>query len=269
MPPWGTIWRQRNGQGDLRTHRPLSRFLCLLLLGLILCKECQQSSKPLGWELGAFVGRQLRGWDPLAPVTLLGGRRLGDDAHAGAAAAHVAAAGGTEAAAAAPIAVAAPAHREAAAPTVACAPGRGDHGCGEKAQGTLAGSSSFPRPTLPGSGAPVVPFHGAFSRNRNPLSSLGAEVRESGHRFCPHHTLPRREQLQKTSCFSKPLHSYEHTVRNGPERMPLLQVAPFYRGKIGGTKRSSGMSKVTPARNQGIRLPCCVHFSSIPGHLAE
>lgn len=145
--------------------------LCLLLLGLILCKGCQQSSKSLGWELGASVGRQLRGWDPLAPVTLLSGRRLGDDAHAGAAAAHVAAAGGTEAAAAAaPIAVAAPAQREATAPAVACAPGGGDHGCGEKAQGTLAGSSSFPRPTLPGSGAP--PSHGAFSRNKHPLNSL-------------------------------------------------------------------------------------------------
>lgn len=158
MPPWGTIWRQRNGQGDIRTHRPLSCSLCLLLPGLILCKGCQQSSKPLGWEWGALVGRQLRRWDPLAPVTLLSGRRLGDDAHAGAAAAHVAAAGGTEAAAAAaPIAVAAPAQREAAAPAVACAAGGGDHGCGEKAQGTLGGSSSFPRPTLPASGAPVVP----------------------------------------------------------------------------------------------------------------
>lgn len=216
------------------------------------------------------MGRQLRRWDPLAPVTLLSGRRLGDDAHAGAAAAHVAAAGGTEAAAAAaPIAVAAPAQREAAAPAVACAAGGGDHGCGEKAQGTLVGSSSFPRPTLPGSGAPVVPSRGALSRNRNPLSSLGAEIGESGHRLRPHHTLPRSEPLQKTSCFSKPFHSYEHTVHNGPERMPLLQASPFYRGKIGGAKRSSGMSKVTPARNQGIRLPCCVHLSSIPGHLTE
>lgn len=194
---------------------------------------CQQSSKPLGWESGALVGRQLRGWDPLAPVTLLSGGRLGDDAHAGAAAAHVAAAGGAEAsAAAAPIAVAAPAQREAAAPAVACAPGGGDHGCGEKAQGTLSGSSSFPRPTLPGSGAPVVPSHGAFSRNRNPLSSLGAKVGESGHRLRPHHTLPRSEHLQKAACFSKPLCSYEHTVHNGSERLPLLQASPFHRGKL-------------------------------------
>lgn len=52
----------------------------------------------LGWGIRGVWRREPGGWGPLAPVTLLAGRCLGDDAHAGAVAAHAAAAGRTEAA---------------------------------------------------------------------------------------------------------------------------------------------------------------------------
>lgn len=149
----------------------------------------------------------------LAPITLLGGRRLGDDAHAGGAATHVAATGGTEAPAATAIgeaaAVAAPAHTEAAAPAVACASRGGDHGCREKARGTLAVSAGFPRPTLPGSGV-----HGTSLGNRNLLSPPGAGS-EGGHVLpIPIARCSTGASVQDIAPF-KGLHSCDHTVSIG------------------------------------------------------
>lgn len=156
----------------------------------------------LGLGPGGLEGEVGRGWggcrgkwSSLAPITLLGGRRLGDDAHAGGAATHVTATGGTEASAATTIgeaaAVAAP------APAVACASRGGDHSCREKAQGTLAVFASFLRPTLPGPGA-----HGTSSGKR--ISSV---PQEQGQRvdMCspsPSHAA-QHEHLYWTSHLSK------------------------------------------------------------------
>lgn len=157
---------------------------------------------------------------PLAPVTLLGGRRLGDDTHAGTAAAHVAAAGGTEATttAAATIAeaaavAAAPTHAEAATPAVACAPGGGDHSCGEKTQGTVAGPSGFPGPTLPRSGGS---FPRLFLKEQESLQSPGCQGLRGW-------ALPQREHLLiGHQHLSNPFHNCDHADLNRPERMPLL-----------------------------------------------
>lgn len=118
---WGTFARTcLEVEGWTRTRKPLP---CSLCLPLILCMGV---SKAAGLRAGVGVGRrgEAAGWGwgaqegPLAPVAP-GGRGLGNDAHAGAAAAHVAAAGGAEAASAAAVAEAAPGHAEATAAAVA------------------------------------------------------------------------------------------------------------------------------------------------------
>lgn len=155
-----------------------------------------------GWGWGGSRG----GKGPLAPITLFS-RRLGDDAHAGGAAAQVAATGGTEAAGAGAIgeatAVAAPSHTEAAAPTVACSTRGGDHGCGEKARSTLAASSSFSRPILPRAGARGAPSHCTSSGNRNLLCLPGARVRGWA-----------RTPVSNTHCLSVSICTGHHTFQS-------------------------------------------------------
>lgn len=153
----------------------------------------------LRWESGRGR-RQPRQAGPLAPVALLGGRCLGDDAHAGAAATHAAATGGTEAAAAVAkaTAVAASTRTEAATPAVACAPRGGDHGCGEKAQACWQAPWS-PQTHPPGAHTGSLPS--CFLRGQKSPQSPEPGLERVAQTHCPHHKLPQLEHLYRTCHF--------------------------------------------------------------------
>lgn len=125
----GTLYlEEEDGHSDLKSHRPLvgtSAPVGDCGHGVRIRPEC--------WGAGD-LGAAAEAGSILAPVTLLAGGSLGDDAHAGTAATSTSTAGGAEVAApsttaiaeataaVATSAIAAPAHAEATTAAVACAP---------------------------------------------------------------------------------------------------------------------------------------------------